>query len=150
MNRTLRLQIWILSGIILANFIAQVFYFLHLYYAPQHPLPEPKSLLTLGLVFALFLVGDTLLIKQSKIGYYLMIVFLSLEFLFYTGNFVGGVINGYGWFFHLAEPDPILWAVFAIGYINFFAAGYFLFLLLHGRRELRNSSSKPQPWVSRT
>ncbi len=136
MNRSLRLQIWILSGIILANFVAQVFYFLHLYYTPQHPLPELRSLVTLGSVFALFLVGDILLIKHSKIGYYLMFVFLLLEFLFYGWNIIGGVINGYGWFFHLAEPDPILWAVFALGYINFFAAGYFLFLLFYRRRDL--------------
>jgi hypothetical protein len=136
MNRRLRLQVWILSGIILANFVAQVFYYFRLYYTPQHPWPQLRSALALGSVFALFLAGAVLLIRRTQIGYRLMAAFLSVEFLFYLWNTVGEVIHGYGWFFHLGNPDPILWTVFAIGYLNLFASGYFLFLLLYKRREL--------------
>ena len=136
MNRVLRLQVWTLSGIILANFVAQVFYYFRLYYSPEHPWPQLRSVLALGSVFALFLVGTVLLLRRSKTGYWLMGVFLSLEFLFYLWNTVGQALNGYGWFFHLSEPDPILWSVFAIGYLNLFASGYFLYLLLFKRREM--------------
>jgi hypothetical protein len=132
----LRIQVWTLSGIILANFVAQVFYFFHLYYSPQHPWPEPGSALSLGWVFALFLVGAVLLLRKSRIGYVLMAIFLSLEFVFYLRNIVGQAIHAYGWFFHLYNPDLILRAVFAIGYLNLFVSGYFLFLLLRKRREL--------------
>ena len=68
MSRTLRIQVWILFGIIMANFAAQVFYFLHLYYTPQHPFPEAKSFLLLGSVFALFLLGFTLFIQHKRVG----------------------------------------------------------------------------------
>ncbi len=130
------MQFWILSGIILTNFVAQVFYFLHLYYTPQHPWPEPRSSLAMGSVLAWFLAGAVLLLKRNKLGYPLLAGFLAAEFLFYLWNLVGAGLRGPGWFFHLSNPDPVLWAVFAIGYLNFFASGYFLGLLVFKRREL--------------
>ncbi len=136
MNRALRIQFWILSGIILANFVAQVFYFLHLYSTPQHPWPELRSSVVMGLVFAWFLAGAVLLLRRSKMGYGVLAGFLAAEFLFYLWNVVGAGLRGPGWFFHLSNPDPILWTVFAIGYLNFFASGYFLGLLVIRRREL--------------
>ncbi len=136
MNRSTLVQVVALSGIVLANFIAQGFYYFRLYYTPQHPLPDLRSALALGSVLVLFLAGLALLALKRKAGYYLTALFLLLEFMFYLGNLIGEVIHGYGLFFHLANPDPILRAVFAIGYLNFFAAGYFLFLLLRKRREL--------------
>ncbi len=86
MNRTLRLQVRTLSGIILANFVAQVFYYFRLYYTPEHPWLQVRSALVLGAVFALFLFGALLLIRRTRTGYLLMAVFLSLEFLFYLWN----------------------------------------------------------------
>ncbi len=136
MNRALRTQVRILSAIILANFVAQVFYFLHLYYTPQHPWPELRSSLAMGSVFAWFLAGAVLLLKRNKVGYGVMACFLGVQFLFYLWNVVGAGLHGPGWFFHLSNPDPILWTVFAIGYLNFFASGYFLGLLVLRRREL--------------
>jgi hypothetical protein len=135
MNRTLLTQAWLLSGIILANFVAQIFYFIHLYYTPQNPLPNLQSTLALGSVFVLFLAGVVLLLLKPYMGYIVLSIFLALEFFFYLWNIIGGMLHGYGMFFHLAEPDPTLWVVFAIGYLNFFASGYFLFLLLYKRRE---------------
>ena len=141
MNRTTRIRIWILFGIIVANFVAQVIYFLHLYYTPQHPFPELKSFLLLGSVFALFLVGFTLLIKNKRAGFYLLALFLSMEFIFYLWNLIGQAINGLGLFFHLRELDPVLWLVFLIGYLNLFASGYFLLLLIKNRQVwLRNAT----------
>ena len=134
MNRTTRIQVWILFGIIMANFIAQVLYFFRLYYTPQHPFPELKSFLLLGLVFVLFLLGFTLFIKNKRVGFYLLALFLSMEFVFYLWNLIGQVINGLGLFFHLRELDPVLWLVFLIGYLNLFASGYFLLLLFKNRQ----------------
>ncbi len=141
MHRATRIQVWILFGIILTNFVAQVFYFLHLYYTPQHPFPELKSFLLLGSVFLLFLAGFTLLIKNKRAGFYLLALFLSLEFLFYLWNSIGQAVNGLGLFFHLRETDPVLWLVFLIGYLNLFASGYFLLLLVKNRQAwLRNAT----------
>ena len=138
MTRPTRVQVWVLFAILLANFVAQVPYFLHLYYSPQHPLPDLRSLLLLGGVLALFLISFSLLLARQAAGYYLLIFYLALEFFFYLLNIVGGALRGFGWFFHLADPDPVLWAVNAVGYLSFFAAGYFLLLLIVRRREFRS------------
>ncbi len=90
----------------------------------------------MGAVFALFIASYWLLISKRKAGYHVMLFYLALEFLFYLWNFIGGIVHGFGWFYHLNEQDPILWAVFAIGYLSFFASGYFLALLIHNRRGL--------------
>ncbi len=75
-----------------------------------------------------------------------MLFYLSLEFLFYLWNIVNsGFRQGYGWFFQLREQDPVLWVVFAIGYLNFFASGYFLILLILRRKSINqpgNSAGK--------
>ena len=115
-------------------------HFLHLYYTPQHPLPELRGSLMMGGVLALFLIGYLLLQRGVRAGYYMLIVYLATEFLFYLWNIAGGLIHGYGLFFHLGDRDPILWVVNAIGYVNFFAAGYFLLLLLRQRREFDHSA----------
>ncbi len=137
MNRTTRVQVWLLFAVLLANFAAQVPYFLHLYYSPQHPLPDLRSSLTLGSVFALFIASFALLMARQRAGYYLVLFYLALEFFFYLWNIVGGVVHGYGLFFHLADRDPILWAVNAVGYLSFLAAGYFLVLMLAKRQEFQ-------------
>jgi hypothetical protein len=73
-------------------------------------------------------------------GYYLLIFYLALEFFFYLWNVVGGALHGFGLFFHLADRDPVLWAVNAVGYLSFFAAGYFLLLLIARRRQFQPAS----------
>ena len=81
-------------------------------------------------VWVLFVV----LLAKRMAGYYLLLFYLALEFFFYLWNILGGVAHGYGLFFHLADRDPVLWAVNAVGYLSFFAAGYFIMLLLVQRR----------------
>jgi len=131
-KRSELIQIWILFSILLANFIAQVFYFYHLYYTPQHPYPNLRSSLIMGFVFILFLASYYLFITRRKIGDYAIVIFLSVEFFFYLWNTISaGLRPEFGWFFHLKERDPVLWIVFAIGYLSFFASGYFLVLLLY-------------------
>lgn len=130
-SKPIRIQVIVLFLLILANFIAQVPYFLHLYYKPgMNLLAEVKPSLIMGFVFAVFLVSSILLFKRTIAGYWLMLLFVTVEFLFYLWNTIGEVVHGYGLFFHLQNPDLLLKIVFTIGYINLFAAGYFLCLLL--------------------
>src|SRR6266849_8830958 len=103
MNRTTRIQVWVLFAVLLANFVAQVPYFLRLDYSPQHPLPDLKSSLLMGSVFVLFLISFSLLVARRPAGYYLLIFYLALEFFFYLLNIVGGALHGFGLFFHLAD-----------------------------------------------
>jgi hypothetical protein len=71
-----------------------------------------------------------------------MLIFLATEFLFYLWNTIGAVIHGYGLFFQLHNPDLLLRAVFAIGYINLFASGYFLCLLLFKRADFLHPQAR--------
>ena len=129
-NQRTGVQVIILFLLILANFIAQVPYYIRLYYNPDNLFAQFRGILIMLVVFAFFLLASILLFKGKASGYWLMLTFLTVEFLFYLWNTIGEVIHGYGLFFHLANPDPILKIVFAIGYINLFASGYFLGLLL--------------------
>jgi hypothetical protein len=154
-NKNIRIQGIILFLLILANFIAQIPYYLHLYYNPNNLFAEAKGILLMLFVFVVFLLASILLFKQKVLGYWLMVIFLTVEFLFYLWNTIGEVIHGYGLFFHLNNPNLLLRAVFAIGYVNLFASGYFLGLLLfnrvrfftsqEGEKPLRNKRSNKQP-----
>lgn len=129
-SKSIRIQVIILFLLILANFIAQIPYYLHLYYNPNDLLAQAKGVLIMSFVFAVFLLASLFLFKRKVLGYWLMVMFLAVEFLFYLWNTLGEVVHGYGLFYHFNNPDLLLRAVFAIGYINLFASGYFLCLLL--------------------
>ncbi len=123
--------LYILLGITLANYIAQIPYDLYLYHGLTG---NPRAALLLAATFALFAVSFALLARRSRVGYAGMIIFLSLEFLFYFSNFIFSMMIGHAPFFQLANPNPILFAAFLIGYINLFASGYFLFDLVRHRK----------------
>jgi hypothetical protein len=141
-SKNIRVQVIILFLLILANFIAQIPYYFHLYYNPNNLLAEAKGVLIMLFVFGVFLLASILLFKRSVLGYWLMVIFLAVEFLFYLWNTLGEVIHGYGLFFHLNNPDLLLRTVFAIGYLNLFASGYFLGLLLLKRTDFLDSQEK--------
>src|SRR5579884_4097473 len=144
-SKNIRIQVIILFLLILANFIAQIPYYFHLYYNPNNLLAEARGVLLMLFVFGIFLLASVLLFKRRVLGYWLMIVFLAVEFLFYLWNTVGEVIHGYGLFFHLSNPDLLLKVVFAIGYVNLFASGYFLGLLLVKRALFLDARERGEP-----
>jgi hypothetical protein len=139
------LQVGILFFLILANFLAQIPYFLHLYYNPHQPLADARGMLIMLFVFGVFLLASILLFRGTGAGYWLMVMFVAVEFLFYLWNTLGAVIHGYGWFFQLNNPDPLLRAIFAVGYVNLFASGYFLGLLLVGRAYFLHAQDRARP-----
>ncbi len=133
-NRSIDLQARILSALILADFVAQIPYFFHNHYASQPLAISIRSLIIMGVAFAFFLAATLLLFRRDRDGYPLMLLYLSVEFLFYLWGVIGSIRHGYGIFFQLRNPDLLLRTVFAIGYLNLLASGYFLFLLLRHRR----------------
>ena len=144
-SKNIRIQVIILFFLILANFIAQIPYYLPLYDNPNKVLAQVKGGLLLLFVFGVFLLASILLFKRQVLGYWLMVMFLAVEFLFYLWNTVGEVMHGYGFFFHLNNPDLLLRAVFAIGYVNLFASGYFLALLLLKRARFLDPQEREKP-----
>ncbi len=131
-------QAKVLFGLILLNFLAQIPYFFHLYFRSQPLIISMRSFLILGAVFAFFLTTASLLFKGHTLGYPLMIIFLATEFLFYLYGLGSSKIHGFGPFFQVRNPDILLRVVYSIGYLNLFACGYFLFLLVRHRDFFRS------------
>ena len=119
--------LWAPSAVILANYVAQVPYGIHLYgrAAPGH------GWLFLLVTLAWFVAVFWLLIRRKAAGYWLTLSFLITDFDFYLFNVIAAWVHGFGLFFHAWQfRDPILWTVFMIGYANLFAAGFLLVLLI--------------------
>jgi cation transporter-like permease len=81
-------------------------------------------------------------------GYWLTLSFLVVETGFYLYNEAGAIAHGFAPFFHLLNPDPTLFVVFAIGYLNMVAGVVFVALLLAWRRSLA-PSAEPHPPLPR-
>ncbi len=137
MSKALKLQFVLLFISILLNFIAQAFYFYHLYYngfkSLETHLPQ---IIIIVVTLAFFLVPSLLLYMKKKVGYYLLLSFLIVEFLFYLMNFIEAFIHYANPFFQLNNPDMFLRVIFVIGYMNLFSSGYLLLLIIRNKKEI--------------
>ncbi len=122
--------------VIVANYVAQVPYYLRLYYFPHHASPAFWGTLALAATLAWFLVGFALLWRGRVAGYWLTLSFLVTETGFYLYNEINQLAHGFAPFFHLGNPDPVLWMVFTIGYLNMVAGVLFVAALVIWRRAL--------------
>jgi len=122
-----------LLSVVLANFVVQVLYVMYQYDGRASLM---GILLMLG-VFIWFLIGYILLWKKSLAGFLVLLSFLITEFLFYLSTQITQLLSGQGILLHVLRPnDPVLFVVFGIGYINFVAAGFFIFYLIRHKMEL--------------
>ena len=111
-NRIVMNAILVVVG---ANYLAQIPYYLYLYYFPHHVPPSLFGTLLLAATFVWFLAGWLLLTRRGgRTGYWLLLAFLLTEFVFYAANMVNQVAHGFAPFFHLQNRDPLLFTVFAI------------------------------------
>lgn len=120
-----------------ANYLAQIPYYLHLYYFPHHATLPLLGTAMLVATFVWFLAGWLLLARRgSQAGFWLLLTFLLTEFVFYAANMANQVAHGFAPFFQLRNPDPLLFTVFAIGYLNLIGAFVFAALLIWRYRTL--------------
>lgn len=136
MRRNHRAFFVCLLGLVLANYLAQIPYYLDVYYFPHHAAPNIRGSLLLLATLVWFLTGYLWLARGSRIGYWVLLSFLVVEVGFYLYNTVGAVAHGYAPFFHLQARDPVLFVVFGIGYLNLIAGLYFLYYLVRHRKAL--------------
>lgn len=126
-NRAVMYAILVVVG---ANYLAQIPYYLYLYYLPHRTLPPLFGTSLLAVTFIWFLAGWLLLARRgSQAGYWLLLTFLLTECIFYSLNMVNQVAHGFAPFFHLQNTDLLLWIVFAIGYLNQLAGVVFIIYL---------------------
>ena len=131
MKRSLnRIVLYAILVVVGANYLAQIPYYLYLYYLPHRALPPLFGTSLLAATFVWFLAGWLLLVRRgSQAGYWLLLTFLLVEACFYLFNMVNQVAHGFAPFFHLQNRDPLLFTVFAIGYLNLIGAFVFIIFL---------------------
>jgi hypothetical protein len=123
----------VLFLVVLANYLAQIPYSLHLYGLNENP----RGVVLLGTTFVWFLAGFWLLMRGKASGYWLTLAFLAVQFLFYFDNQIILMFYGYGLIYHLTHfDDPVIWAVELVGDVNFVVAAFFLYYLARNRRAL--------------
>lgn len=107
------------------NYSAQIPYYLYNYYFPYHVPPTLSSIVLLGITLAWFVLGYAGVRQQRRWGYYALLRFLLVEAVFYAHTLLLGTF-----IFQLQHPNPVIKAVFLIGYLSGIVAGYYAYLLI--------------------
>jgi hypothetical protein len=72
-----RVLMYVILAVVGVNYVAQVPYYLHLYYFPHRALPPLVGTIMLLATLVWFLLGWMLLMRRrSRIGYWLLLTFL--------------------------------------------------------------------------
>jgi len=136
--------LWLLLAVVGANYLAQIPYYLHLYYLPHGLLPSASGVALLGFTCVWFLAGYIGLARGCVAGYWLLLAFLLVEVSFYLRGILIRVTNGYPAFQNMLTHDPILRVVFGIGYLNMVAGACFIVYMARHRRTL-TTPAPPAP-----
>jgi hypothetical protein len=130
--------------ITLANFAAQVPYYLHNDYSSHHMLPGIRALVLMAGTLAFFALGLAGYQRRLRWGKPVLIAFLMIEAAFYAGTVASGAF-----IFQLANHSYLLKAVFVIGYASGAVAGYYAYRLVRQSRLSRlTGTGGPFRWVS--
>ena len=126
-SRRLRTAFSILLAITLLNYIAQIPYYIHFYFVYHAP-PSLFGLAFLLATLVLFLVGYIWMMQGKRLGSWLLLLFLVLEFGGYLlHNLSGAFLKD------LPTSDPLFLTISLIGYLNFVVAFVYLVILLKNR-----------------
>ncbi len=121
---------------VLLNYAAQVPYYIHQYYAPHHFLPNLYGTALLGITLIWFLAAYKKAASGQRSGYWLMLTFLVVEFAFYLQTQISQLLISHQILLYVYKPHgALLFVVFGIGYVNFFAAIYFIWYFVRHKRK---------------
>jgi hypothetical protein len=129
-----------LITVTLANYAAQVPYFIHNDYSAAHPLPGVRAVGLLGLTLAWFLLGLAGFMRGRRWGLAVLVSFLAAEALFYGATFATGTF-----LLQMHNHSDLLKAVFVIGYASGAVAAYCACSLIwhYARAGLRRGQIPP-------
>jgi len=129
----------VLLVVVVANYLAQIVYYLDLYY------PQPMAIsgtALLGLTLVWFLAGYVGTRRDWWMGRLLLLTYLLAMVGFYVANTYGLVVHGYGLLWHFQHHDFPVRMVFAMGYLNMFVGAVALIaLLIHHTTSSSTSSA---------
>jgi len=118
-------QLRVLFGVTIANYVAQIPYYLHNYYIPYHVLPTLSGIVLLSLTLIWFLVGYIGVRKKHQYGYYFLLSFLVIEALFYALSIISGAFV-----FQMQNPSLLIKTIFLMGYVSGATAAYYTYGLI--------------------
>lgn len=104
----------LLLVVVLANYAAQVVYYLRLYY----PAPPALGTISLALTLMWFLAGYLGTQRDWRLGLPLLVTYLLTMVGFYLYNTIEMLAHGYGVLWHFQHHDLPVRVVFAIGDLN--------------------------------
>jgi hypothetical protein len=118
---------------VIANYVAQVPYTIHLYGTAF----SRTGALLLGATLVWFVVAMRLFLAGRRSGYWLLLAYAAIQTLFYLNGEVILAIEGYGLPYHLSHTqDLIVWLTEIVGVLNFLAAIAMVGYLLAHRQDL--------------
>lgn len=123
-----RTGLHVLFAITILNYLAQIPYYIH-FYGVHHVSPSPVGMVLLACTLALFLAGYSFTLLNRRIGWWLLVAFLLLEFGFYLlHNLTGAFLQD------LPINDPLFLTVSLIGYLNTIVALIYLIVMIRARK----------------
>ncbi len=132
----------VLLVVVLANYLAQIVYYLDLYY-PQ-PMATAGTVL-LGLTLLWFLAGYLGTRRGWWMGRLILLTYLLAMVGFYVANTYGQLVHGYSLLWHFQRHDLPVRIVFAVGYLNMFVGAVAIIaLLIHSTPSRRIGSTSSQ------
>ncbi|HEV2238872.1 MAG TPA: hypothetical protein VGR57_19595 [Ktedonobacterales bacterium] len=141
---TVRTMPWsrVLLVVVLANYLAQIVYYLDLYY------PRPMAIsgtALLGLTLVWFLAGYVGTRRGWWMGHLILLTYLLAMVGFYVANIYGQIVHGYGLLWHFQHHDLPVRMVFAVGYLNMVVGAVAIIaLLIHSTPSRRGGSASSQ------
>ncbi len=125
---TWRIGLYVLCAITVLNYVAQIPYYIH-FYGVHGAAPSPLGVVLLALTFLLFLAGYVFTLQGRRLGGWLLLGFLVLEFAFYVlHNLSGAFLKD------LPLHDPLFLVVSLIGYLNTLVALVFAVLMIRDHK----------------
>lgn len=124
----LRVALYLLLGITILNYLAQIPYYIH-FYGVHHVAPTPFAVAFLVVTLALFLAGYVLVLQAKTAGGWLLLAFLILEFGGYLlHNLSGAFLRD------LPTDDLLFFTVSLIGYLNFAVSFVYVIVIAKNHR----------------
>jgi hypothetical protein len=118
------------AAVVIANYLAQVVYALHLYGTTF----SRSGVLLLGATLVWFLIALVLYRAGRRSGFWLLLTYAAVEFLFYFNAEIVGTLVGAGLPYQLGRTDDlVVWLTFLVGDLNFIAAAWVLIYLVRHR-----------------
>ena len=103
----------VLFWVVIADYLAQIPYYVVNYYIPHQTPPTVSAIVLLGLTLAWFLVGYFGQRTHRRFGFWVLLSFLLIEGLFYLRTLIFGPVA-----FQLDNSNLVVRIVFLIGYVT--------------------------------